>query len=65
VIAAVPEGEPDDAIALDQILLRQGETDFELWLPTTDCRVCVWNLHGKLRVRANIKSTPVRVEVVR
>lgn len=65
VISAISEGEPDDAIALDQIMLRQGETEFELWLPTTACRICVWNLHGKLRVRANVKSTPVRVEVIR
>ena len=32
VIAAVLQGEPEDAIAFDQILLRRGERDFELWL---------------------------------
>lgn len=64
VIAAIPVGEPDNAIALDQIMLRSGETDFELWLPHTDATIRVWNLDGPLRVNANIKSTPVRVEII-
>jgi hypothetical protein len=65
VIAAIPDGEPDDAIALDQIMLRRGETDFELWLPHThtDYTIRTWSLHGPLRVNANINSTPIRVEI--
>ncbi|HUQ69681.1 MAG TPA: hypothetical protein VM165_09165 [Planctomycetaceae bacterium] len=63
VIAAIPDGEPDHAIALDQILLRDGETEFELWLPHTDCVIRVWSLDGPVRVDANIQSMPVRVEI--
>jgi hypothetical protein len=61
VIAAIPIGEPDDSIALDQIMLRRGETEFELWLPNADYRICVSGLAGPLSVNANTKSTPVRV----
>ena len=64
VIAAIPDGEPDNAIALDQIMLRRGETDFELWLPHTDYSIRVWSLDGPLSVNANIKSTPVRVDMI-
>ncbi|MEK6261855.1 MAG: hypothetical protein AABP62_24925 [Planctomycetota bacterium] len=63
VIAAIPDGEPDNAIPLDQIMLRPGETDFELWLPHTDCTIRAWSLNGLLSVNANIKSSPVRVEI--
>ncbi len=65
VIAAVAVGEPEDAIALDQILLRRGETDFELWLPRNDYTIRVWSLDGPVPVEANIKSTPVRVNLIR
>jgi hypothetical protein len=51
VIAAMADGEPDTAIALDQIMLRRGETDFELWLPHTDYTIRVWSLEGPLSVR--------------
>ncbi|SIN76325.1 hypothetical protein SAMN05444166_0705 [Singulisphaera sp. GP187] len=61
VIAAIPDEEPDNAIALDQIMLRRGETGFELWLPHVDCTIRVWSLDGPLSVNANIKTTPVRV----
>ena len=63
VIAAIPDGEPDNAIALDQIMLRRGETDFELWLPHTDFSIRAWSLDGPLSVDANIESTPVRVNI--
>ena len=64
VIAAMVDGEPDNAIALDQIMLRRGETDFELWLPRTDYTIRVWSLDGPLSVNATIKSTPIRVTIV-
>jgi hypothetical protein len=51
VIAAIPGGEPENAIALDQIMLRHGETDFELWLPHTDYTIRAWSLDGPLSVR--------------
>lgn len=63
VIAAVPDGEPDDAVALDQVMLRPGETDFELWLPDAGCTIRAWGLDGPIRVDADIRSTPVRVRL--
>jgi len=35
VVSAYNRGEPTDAIPLDQVMLRQGETDFLLWIPKT------------------------------
>ncbi len=64
VIAAVLAGEPEDAIAFDQILLRRGERDFELWLPRNDYTIRVWCLDGPVPVEANLKSTPVRVNLI-
>jgi hypothetical protein len=64
VIAAIRDGETDNAIALDQIMLRQGETEFELWLPQTDYTIRVWSLNGPLGVDADIKSTPVQIEMI-
>jgi hypothetical protein len=64
VIAAIPDGEPDNAIALDQIMLRPGETEFELWLPSTHYSIRVWGLDGPVTVNVNTKSTPVRVEII-
>jgi hypothetical protein len=34
VVGAYRRGEPVGAIALDQELLRRGETEFELWIPS-------------------------------
>jgi hypothetical protein len=64
VIAAIADGEPDSAIAFDQIMLRPGETDFELWLPRAGYTIRVWSLNGPLSVSANTESMPVRVEIV-
>jgi hypothetical protein len=51
VIAAIPDGEPENAVALDQIMLRPEETEFELWLPRTDFIIRVWSLDGPVKVR--------------
>ena len=63
VIAAIPDGEPDNAISLDQIMLRPGERDFELWLPQIGFSIRAWCLDGPLSVDANTASTPVRVDI--
>jgi hypothetical protein len=63
VIAAIAVGEPETAIALDQILMRRGETDFELWLPHTNYRIRVWGLDGPLSVKAISHSTSIRVDI--
>ena len=64
VIAAIPDDEPDDAIALDQVMLRPRETEFELWVPQADFAIRVWGLDGPLSVDTNTKSTPVTVEII-
>lgn len=61
VIAALPVGELDEAIALDQVMLRPGETDFELWLPHADYLIRAWGLDGPLDVDANVESAQSRV----
>lgn len=48
VVAAMVRGEPDNAVPLDQVMLRPGETDFELWVPRTDYTIRVWGLNGPL-----------------
>jgi hypothetical protein len=35
LVSAYNKGEPINAIPLDQVMLRQGETDFVLWIPNT------------------------------
>jgi hypothetical protein len=64
VIAAIADGEPDTAIALDQIMLRRGETDFELWLPHTNYRIRVWTLDGPLNVNAISNAKSVRIDIL-
>ncbi len=61
VIAALPAGEPNEAIALDQVMLRAGESDFELWLPPADYVIRAWDLGGLLDVDANEESNPSRI----
>ncbi len=56
-------GSPTMQSSLDQIMLRPGEADFELWLPHADYTIRVWSLDGPVKVRVNVKSTPVRVEI--
>jgi hypothetical protein len=65
VIAAVAGGEPDTAVALDQVMLRPGESEFELWLPHADYRVRVFGLDGPLGARTTGSSTSVSVDLVR
>jgi hypothetical protein len=65
VIPAIADGEPETAIALDQIMLRPGEAEFELWLPHNRYRIGVWGLGGPLSVRADTTSSPVRIDILR
>ena len=63
VIAALPVGEPDEAIALDQVMLRPGESDFELWLPPADYVIRAWGLDGPLDIGANAGPTQSRIMI--
>ncbi|WP_165073738.1 hypothetical protein [Paludisphaera rhizosphaerae] len=63
VIAVVPAGEPDDAVALDQVMLRPGETDFELWIPQASYTLRAWGLEGPLDAGAvSVVDSPPKPE---
>jgi hypothetical protein len=47
VIAAYKSGEPTNAIPLDQVMLRDGEHDFVLWIPVSlTYEIVVFNQNG-------------------
>lgn len=59
VVGAYAVGEPVDAIALDQVLLRQGESEFELWIPARPYELRVTALAGVVKI--DIESTGYQV----
>ena len=57
MIAAYKLGESDDAVALDQVMLRANERDFVLWTPKVEFEVRVFGLSGRMnRVRRDGKE---------
>jgi hypothetical protein len=47
VIAAYQKGEPPSAIPLDQVMLRENERDFALWIPqAADYDLMVFGTRG-------------------
>jgi len=64
VISAYKKGEPTDAIPLDQVMLRQGEAEFVLWIPEGDeFEIRVFNNTGLQA--ASISSTEDYISVGR
>jgi hypothetical protein len=52
-VAAVKQGEPTNSIALDQVMLRNNENAFSLWVPSGDpYDIVVYNNEGVLHVNA-------------
>lgn len=49
LVGAFKKGEPADAIALDQVMLRAGETDFVLWVPGNDYEVRLFGMNGLVK----------------
>jgi hypothetical protein len=49
LIGAFKKGESDDAIALDQVMLRQGEKDFVLWIPHDDYEIRIFGMKGRVK----------------
>lgn len=50
VVCAYKQGEPPDAIPLDQVLLRQNESEFVLWLPRdTEFQMRVFTPQGLIQ----------------
>lgn len=48
LIGAFKKEESQDSIALDQVMLRDGETDYVLWVPSDDYEIRVFGLKGHL-----------------
>jgi hypothetical protein len=48
VVGAFVRGEPSNAIALDQIMLREGEREYALWVPEADYEIRVFGINGTL-----------------
>jgi hypothetical protein len=65
VVCAYQKGEPAEAIALDQVLLRDGETRFVLWIPHgRDEHIRVFNRRGEWPVRVHDEGGVCRVSRV-
>ncbi len=48
LIGACKKGESAGSIAVDQVMLRDGETDYVLWVPSDDYEIRVFGLNGRL-----------------
>ena len=60
VVGAYRTGEAVDAIALDQVMLRQGESDFELWIPSQAYELRVTSLSGFVNIDVELDRTKFR-----
>jgi hypothetical protein len=62
VISAYKKGEPVSAIPLDQIMLRQGETDFVLWIPgAAEYEIRVFDSSRLLKARIDREADSISV----
>lgn len=51
LISAFKKGESADSIALDQVMLRDGEKDLVLWVPSDEYEIRIYGLNGQLHAR--------------
>ncbi len=61
VVGAYRTEEPADAIALDQVLLRQGESEFELWIPDGPHELRVTSVAGAVKIDVEHDQTAFRL----
>jgi len=61
VVGAYRAGEPVDAIALDQVMLRQGESEFELWIPSQAYELRVTSPSGVVDIDVELDQTEYRL----
>jgi len=61
VVGAYRTGEPADAIALDQVMLRQGESQFELWIPPQPYELRVTSTAGVVAIDVEPDQTEFRL----
>ena len=48
LVGAFKKGESADSIALDQVMLREREKDFVLWVPSDDYEIHIFGLKGRI-----------------
>lgn len=62
VVCAYKKGEPIEAIALDQVMLRPDEPRFVLWIPAgVKYKIRVFDRHGLLGTRVDIEGTSISI----
>ena len=62
VVAAYKKNEPDEAVPLDQVLLRNGESDFRLWVPnSSEYRVAILGETGPVEVSIQVDDNATSV----
>ena len=61
VVGAYRVGETTDASALDQVMLRHGESEFELWLPEGPYVLRVTSNSGVIKIDVEHDSTEFRL----
>jgi hypothetical protein len=61
VVGAYRTGEPADAIALDQVMLRQGESEFELWIPSQAYELRVTSTSGVVAIDVKTERTEIQL----
>ena len=61
IVGAYRTGEPVDAIALDQVLLRRGESEFELWIPSQAYELRVISTSGVVAIDVELDQTEFRL----
>ncbi len=65
VVCAYKKGEPTIAIPLDQVMLRQKESDFLLWIPSgAEFEIRVFDRHGLLESRVTSDDNSIAVGLV-
>ena len=62
LIGAFKKGESADAIALDQVMLRERERDFVLWVPSDDFEIRIFSTKGQLNSTNADGSPAVRMK---
>jgi len=64
VVSAYKQNEPIDAIPLDQVMLRESETQFVLWIPKdTEYQIRVFTSQGLIESRAHVRGTQISVSL--
>jgi hypothetical protein len=61
LVGAFKKGESADAIALDQVMLREGERDFVLWIPDGDYEVRVYGMGGRVHAASPVGSPALKL----